>query len=57
MAPSGNGGEQWIFMYLDFCKTLDVISHIIVKADKIWPGQSSLKMDGKLSVVLNSKGG
>lgn len=56
VASSVNRGEQWISMYLDFCKMFDMISHILVEADKIWPGQISLRMDGKLSKVLNSKG-
>lgn len=40
---SSNGGEQWIFIYLDFWKIFDVISHILVEADKIWPGQINLE--------------
>lgn len=49
MASSFIEGEQWLSMHLVFCKMFDMISHILVEADKIWPGQISFKMDGKLS--------
>jgi len=43
-------------MYLDFCKMFDMISHILVEAGKTRLREISLKMDGKLSEVWNSKG-
>lgn len=55
MASLVNGGEQWIAIYLDFCRMSDMISLILVEADLTAGQISGWKMDGKESQVLNSK--
>lgn len=55
MASLVNGGEQWISIYLDFCRMSDMISLILVEADLTAGQISGWKMDGKESQVLNSK--
>lgn len=49
MASLVNGGEQWIAIYLDFCRMSDMISLILVEADLTAGQISGWKMDGKVS--------